>query len=556
MNPINLAKDTAEVTEWLPQKSSDNKEIYVSKKDWPLQMATQLLKALEGCNDNVYLVKKDSGNYGFAIDQDKYLQYEDAAKKIKHAYIADRTKSEKPTRNISYPPDIDSVSEEQEDAQTITPALAPIEDIHDMQAFRDPETVFQKLASVLENDEEYRTPPEGNPFHGTDLVIIDVKNEHEKLNLPLNFISKNEFNEITEFYSNLCAGKDSKFLVAGSTEEFKKEILEAIKKLLTRKVGRQLFKRLKADPSVTEILIDESSTKGSKAFHTKSGKASTLRKLQIDIHEDRELITKTSKKGNERLSNPVFTALAHELIHILHKKSHEDGNEEHRTITGWSPDGTFDEVNENSIRAAFGLGYRTTHKGVEKKPSSLKLDDSEEIPKELGQYLFSIVTGELESELAEFFKANDNIDLSTKKLKGYPLLDELFLYAIHYNCLHSLEKLLGLVNDPHFNTKDTKRQGWINMLPIAMDKANLQVINLLLKQKDINIFAETEKYETVLHVLVRNHLIKNLDKVELVRQLIKRGADPHAKVRDATFLDYCSRELLALLSPVLKETES
>lgn len=332
--------------------------------------------------------------------------------------------------------------------------------------------------------------PFSNPFIFTDLMVFK---ESYKGAFPLNGInfkeSKNSkdipFDDLTSFYEDIRLG-NTKFQIEGN-EAFKEIVWRDIKKLLTRKLGRMLIKRLINKQKVETIKIIESE---------RSRCTFGFESVTIYFYPSNNLwgISKNSKGKKILIHLPSFLIFAHEMIHALydHKNPHKkkeltkemnnsnlidlnfDNLDEQENIIGirqpidWQNDQSvldldedeleklllstpifkYNKISENTLRSAFRMPYRADHKGIE-KPTHLTISGTEIDPK-LNDYFQFLVSNELLDELDEFAKINQHIDLTKITIKGRNFLETSLETTLKSDNLTVFKKLLDLGANPNF----------------------------------------------------------------------------------------------------------
>nr|MBA3284534.1 hypothetical protein [Nitrosopumilus sp.] len=96
-----------------------------------------------------------------------------------------------------------------------------------------------KIIEETDSKKFYKYPDEENIFYQTDLKIYCDDYQEELL---LNEIKQKDFDEVVFLLESILEEK-SIFKLNGS-ERFKKMVFDSIKKLCTREIGRDLFKKV------------------------------------------------------------------------------------------------------------------------------------------------------------------------------------------------------------------------------------------------------------------------------------------------------------------------
>ncbi len=183
-------------------------------------------------------------------------------------------------------------------------------------------------------------------------------------------------------YLNLMKGKH---IVIEGKKEFKKQVEQDIKTLLTTEIGRELFLRIENQKRQILISFDQDRAASwmgqepeSEIYINLQNKNDTAKEEFFTLNQQNhqfELIT---------TPHPSYIALAHELCHIVNGfdhyiyrtlKAHSDlypHLDEEVTITG-NGDQEYIKFNENEFRKAFGLPLRIAHLGFSKKSQASPL---------------------------------------------------------------------------------------------------------------------------------------------------------------------------------------
>lgn len=311
-----------------------------------------------------------------------------------------------------------------------------------------------------------------NPFYDSDLVVMMDGFKP----IPLNGITKSEFDEISNLYAQIQLGK-TKFKIQGDAL-FEKETLLSLRTLLTRPVGREIIKRALSVKDLQEIVI-----KSGAKTEVDIGKKEATISYNLDVNNRFEVKAVGEKVYREAIV-PHFIFLGHELIHVLHEDmdmylkkppslgKEFDDLEEQRTETGLlnkfefipvfeddivEPDEEdedifrYDLINENNLRSEFGYSYRTTHRGGKKAP--LKIE-SETPSQEQIEYIGDVIGNGLQDDLDDLMKLND---FSQIHYKDSNLATAGVYFALAGDNLDAFKKLFPLmdVNDRKKMTIET-----------------------------------------------------------------------------------------------------
>ncbi len=230
-------------------------------------------------------------------------------------------------------------------------------------------------------------------WEDTDLEVIP---DHTN-NQALNQIRKSDAVYFSKLYTAI-ANDESRMKIVGSLD-FKKKLLENIKILLTRPLGRQLI------GSICSLNRDTMIQEGEKNKSTGPWDGNSLVFLNFDPNVLGFSKCQDSNGAVLLEPNPAFIALAHEFIHVLHLKALKDAGQDgleacYIDLRRHSPDPVFTNLNEqltiagldseralpceNALRAEFGMPARVAHHGSE-FPSYTPKDHSDiDTPNERG----------------------------------------------------------------------------------------------------------------------------------------------------------------------------
>lgn len=187
------------------------------------------------------------------------------------------------------------------------------------------------------------------PFTDTDLVIF---NDSTPIS-AINGLSESEYVKACAIYDRIVSN-DTCFI---PTDEIKDQFLDAIRKLLTRNVGRELVYNIVDHKQPIKIIW---------------GLRPGVFSKDIVMSRKPTWIIEQRPNGQMRLRElPFFLTLGHELFHVLHKLNDEHAGfgkptehrdyhclEEQFTITGWKEEfnesfSNYHHLNERSLTAAF-----------------------------------------------------------------------------------------------------------------------------------------------------------------------------------------------------------
>jgi hypothetical protein len=350
--------------------------------------------------------------------------------------------------------------------------------------------IFEKKKTMLDKDKEGKDDlltqfenklsnrmlvmPTDSPFFDTDMIIFKDGVEGY---LPLNGIRKSDLDVITQIYHDISKNQ-SKIRIcyygsgAGYTEkelEFIKEVLNCIKILMTREIGRKIINKMINLYHNTNILPGgKSECSGTKIF------------LNYEKNEINPIIGEHPSGKLILYFSPLFIDLGHEMIHMIHPNKHKDKNspstldyegqkydnlEEQITITGlkqglsitsepkysesddWSPKHRdYDELNERNLAAAFAGSNSALSNEEEIRFPRVGHDSFKNRNKPLNKMLEELVAKNvmfnLESLIKEHSITKDNLNQMFKP-------GELHKLAIRKGSADALKLLLKI--DPHPN---------------------------------------------------------------------------------------------------------
>lgn len=297
-----------------------------------------------------------------------------------------------------------------------------------------------------------------NPFQGTDLIIFKDSYNGQ---LPLNGIKLADFNHTLQLFKDITGGK-TKFALTGN-RKFNETIINAIKILMTRRIGRELFKELIAKDQIPRITISPPAS-GSHGTETSASHAHYASgEIFIDLNETGDISIPSPNGERRRIEtkSPLIILLGHELAHFL-SSERPDLNEprenwtnlsEQLTITGLTKpilfstelrESDFQDINENSLRAAFGLGYRVSHNMTETIPSR---ENILKLPFE--EAFLTLLTVGLMSEAEALLNAHP--EESNQRIGGLNLWQQTLLTACSFDNVASFRRLLARGTDYHFS---------------------------------------------------------------------------------------------------------
>lgn len=346
-----------------------------------------------------------------------------------------------------------------------------------LQAMKEPE---EELLEADENEQMWKgrlekkmdkqvlSIPENSHFADSDMILLS---DDYKGKRPLNAIQQTELEWADKVFDEIQ--KEEIFKLEG-TDEFNKKVLELIKILLTRPVGRAIFKNLKAELAKKEILNNKPELRIMSFFKNQICSNDINDSHTIDLCLDYTGVVDMTEtpQGQRKLMrdhNLILTnamSLGHELIHLIHdlhskkifsqdlataplmdKRFHN--LEEQKTITGVGKDlfkpppratletyndikdktsqeqlnssfeeelkSDYDYINENILRTEFSLGYRIDHMGLP-IPSNLLLTAEKEVPPEIGGYVSYLITDGFVSDFISFISLNKEVDFNKIKI--------------------------------------------------------------------------------------------------------------------------------------------
>ena len=262
-----------------------------------------------------------------------------------------------------------------------------------------------------------------NPFYG----CLRVYSDRYQGILPSFGIKKTDFFRVTQLFDDIKEGRTK--IQINRDKHFHFFILNIFKKLMTREHGREFIQEILAKPTLSVVHIDPCHPL---CYPSESTVLSLDSRIVSRIYfssQERtlDIIIRKSNGFFGRADIPDFILLAHELVHTLYdspqKKEHMKpsfnkrlvNKEEEVTILGGS-----NKFSENSIRQAFGLPARVTHRWAEKRSNSVKVGGNQ-LTLEESNYFSQIISCGLYDELEAFLK--ENPDLGQKKtVHGFPSL--------------------------------------------------------------------------------------------------------------------------------------
>lgn len=353
--------------------------------------------------------------------------------------------------------------------------------------------------------------PKNNPFYGTDLVVFK---DNYKGQLPLNGIRESELAETVKLFEKICTGK-GKFKIEGESQ-FINGVRNDIKMLLTRDVGRKLINTLDKRPGLTQLTI----------AYSKDGDQAVMGTNTAHIFlkpaskgAEKFVYTYGSEKGRyQPAKDPEFIILGHEMTHILHEHRRLADSTgflplpdptlgvgfhnlmEQQVITGLTEplpgisDGTnkdpsqiaddefsesdvkieYQEINENTMRAAFGLHGRVDHGGG--NFFQRIVPDEENVSEVTLNYVNGIVDFGSDKYLEDFFKTHPKA-LNGKTPDGMRFIDSLLISSAREGRLEVAKYLIKLGANP--NAQDA-----YGLTPVmhAMTNGNLRLLKFMIEQ--------------------------------------------------------------------------
>lgn len=381
-----------------------------------------------------------------------------------------------------------------------------------------------------------------NPFKGTDLIVFE---DNYKGKLPLNGVKESELKEAVALYNDICSGK--KFVIDGS-QDFIDKVKDNIKLLLTRRLGRELFKTLNQRASLKTIAIEspEKVKARAEAADKRMGRPIT----DYGIHK--ETVGSTMLSSNEAfvclpepadtkafyhhltlkhegskvyrektlLWRPSFITLGHELMHIMHEhgiaglsikpnlgeQSQEfDNIFEQEVITGLKerlpqpsdkendalfelgdeelaksfnedePKIKYSEINENNLRAAFGLRYRMGHIGIE----DIKMDESDIKSDQIRDEIVNNTCSLMEDAPSDFmtFIKNHKYLLNKTTSDGICFPDFLLVAAINFD---NVDLIKFVMTECKGKIKDSIA------FRIILEKHSVKALKFLIEERNLD----------------------------------------------------------------------
>ena len=366
------------------------------------------------------------------------------------------------------------------------------------------------FAKAFENIEEVFTgkKPHTVPFKETDLSIYPDQMQ----DLPLNGIGASEFKETVDLFNQIIGG--SKIVCEGN-KEFREQIVKSVLILLTRELGRDLFREL-FSPDVDKIVIKPANNQLSQTYYDEAQQANII------LINDQTSYTYVSSKNRHLLEYfQLPFVLVHELIHVLHKhrssltvpKSYLGACHLHSNIleTGaifglsepmpivkakkfWHNPKLklkYSRFSENNFRAVLGQSARLYHLGFE-LPTDLKITNFEFLRTHFG----TIVTYFGEKEFRDFINANPHIFSVKDFYMGF------LICASGFQAHSSLRLLLEIPQVQFLDNSDI-----MNLINNVLAENNKKNLLLYLESKKFKDFIL--KYKVLLFKAIYNPLIED-----------------------------------------------
>lgn len=367
--------------------------------------------------------------------------------------------------------------------------------------------------------------------------------------------------------------RDEYKLVIHDDPIYQNIVKDSLKTLMTRRLGRKVItdaikkkdiEKIKLKPPSGETRIGSSIRKCE--IHNKNFE------LTFETNPEFDLITISNGK-KAPLVSVVFITMAHEIIHTLNYPWKDelptiadgglDEMEEQMTIFGIdqplkpvkSEDSilnsdedlnfdsveesgcTYNELNENNLRAVFGLMPRINHNGVYKRPASIKIQ--QKITPEQAKYFSSISRRGFLQEVNEFLEVNP--DIKTVKIPKLFEVDKLMLNHALKGSVEgdSLECFLRLraegAKSP--DAEDVIGNEEWHLCALAAQNGAVKILNHLLSQPQMKeqTHLKDEMDNNLLHLLLNcsdgksylDFVIKQQHgKLDVVQKLLDLGVNP------------------------------
>ena len=418
--------------------------------------------------------------------------------------------------------------------------------------------------------------PPSSPFHGTDLIVC---RDSTRL-IPLNGIKETDFHALEYLFMRIVNAQTSIEIRGGS--EFRALVLEQIKMLMTRRLGRRLLEKIVGFQDNTLAILPVTPTYPDSI--TRWGRNNREVFIYLDFVDEVRVVVRSPQTGWLTPSSmPHFMTVGHEMIHALNIFSspnleahlayreleplerHYNCREEERTIAtflprspqfpltleeadaiAWGIDAVNeDQITENSLRSVFGMPARVGHEGTHVCPEIDDINDPDLI-----EYFFQTChvsfIGEMHRLIGKGMDVNiyypqdstkksalmcacingrmESIDLLLRCGADPNRLDANGLTLLHY-AIHSADPLFvaelirrGLVN---VTAADQTNAPLIIFTLDTLGKRCMPMIRLLM-QHGASIHARAREGRSALHASA------NLTDLSFFHELVSQGLDPHA----------------------------
>ena len=184
-----------------------------------------------------------------------------------------------------------------------------------------------------------------DPFIDTDLVIF--KDEYTG-HLPLNGIKESDFIAIKKFYEDFING-NTKFSVQNDTqkENFKELVNECVKRLLTRKAGREILYSVQNSNDIKNISLYYCQEVKESKLEDDEAKKTIYFNPDPDTGKWAYFSINPKGKRIERIIayEPPFITLGHEVLHVTHGDKYP-GPPTASLTSNQKPEKRFDDLEE------------------------------------------------------------------------------------------------------------------------------------------------------------------------------------------------------------------
>ena len=411
---------------------------------------------------------------------------------------------------------------------------------------------FEGSFALAEMDKITKLPPA--PWTDTDLLIYP--NDFEPL--PLNGISVSEFEKMNHLYLEICAGK-LLFEIEGS-DDFRKHFLEnGVKKILSRSVGREVMFKL---ANCSQKLLIAPITQTNVVTVIPAPTDSPI-KLYINPYTPSSTLGKLNGKPI-LIDQPFDTKLFQGLIHLCNQL---DKDEAHRLdkrstmsdefillinqvkVMGIrkpfsldSKDISYNPINENRYRAAWGLPLRmgfltnSVQKSDVEKERSEKLKSRSEFEYwHTGSYLMNMALLGQVREMEEILSHDKQIVRSIGE-NGLPILEDLLIKVVDHDILESFEFLIKLgvrplhdsITDVPTDQVEFEKELLWNLTYWAAFYGASKILNKLLLSPEVQDKINMGRKSSIMYKLISMNCAPdkiNPHIVGLVDLMIKLGAD-------------------------------